>query len=139
MKYDFKRSLTPQLSGYISEGKMGYIKLSIILLCSVASKAWVEGYSSDLESKVDLLSSKIAKLEEENLQIQKRDIDSSNYLAFDCFRNSDLTTYGIITFDDCEGMKLSTLLTKHSSCQNLQQLGCIMQLAWCSKDSFTDH
>ena len=93
---------------------MGYIKLVIILVCSVAAKGSAEDCSSDLESKLELLSSEIAKLKEENVQIQKREVDSSNYLAFDCFRNSDLATYGVITFDDCEGMKLSTLLIKHS-------------------------
>ena len=93
---------------------MGYIKLVIILVCAVVAKGSDEDRSSDLESKVELLISKIAKLEEENVQIKTREFDSSNYLAFDCFRNSDLATYGVITFDDCEGMKLSTLLIKHS-------------------------
>ena len=93
---------------------MGYIKLVIILVCAVLAKGSDEDRSSDIESKVELLISKIAKLEEENVQIKTREFDSSNYLAFDCFRNSDLATYGVITFDDCEGMKLSTLLIKHS-------------------------
>merc|ERR1712038_398403 len=34
--------------------------------------------------------------------------DPSSYLAFDCFRTSDLSTFGVIPFDDCE-VDLTTL------------------------------
>ena len=65
---------------------MAYTKLVIALACYVTAKVTAAGLSSRFEK-----------------------LDPSNYLAFDCFRNSDLVTDGIITFDDCEGMKGASL------------------------------
>ena len=89
--------------------KMGFIKLVFALICLVATTVSGKGVISDLQSKIDLLSSEVASLKEENLKIYQREREISNYLAFDCFRNSDLALYGIITFDDCEGTKFSTV------------------------------
>ena len=86
---------------------MAYIKLAIITVSFLAANASARRYSSDLEAKVDLLSSKIAKIEEENLQLRKS-IESGNYVAFDCLRESSLSTNGIIPFDGCDGTKLNT-------------------------------
>ena len=80
---------------------MAYIKLASILVCFLAANGSAKSSGSDLEAKVDLLSSKIAKIEEENLQLRQ-----SSYLAFDCFRESSLSTNGIIPFDGCDGTKL---------------------------------
>ena len=98
------------------EVKMGFIKLVFALICLVATTVSGKDVISDLQSKIDLLSSEVASLKEENLKIHQRERNSdiSNYLAFDCFRNSDLALYGIIPFDDCEGTKFSTAVIKYS-------------------------
>ena len=93
---------------------MAYIKLAIISVSFLAVNASARRFSSDLEAKVDLLSSKIAKIEEENLQLRKSIVESGSYLAFDCLRESSLSTNGIIPFDGCDGIKLNTLLTEFS-------------------------
>ena len=104
-------------------GKMAYIRLAIILVCFLAANGSAKSRGSDLEAKVDLLSSKIAKIEEENLQLRQSVVDSSSsYLAFDCFRESSLSTNGIIPFDGCDGTKLlNTLLTVFSDTSLLIQ------------------
>ena len=104
---------------------MGYTKLLLVIaqVCSVAISASAESFGLDLEAKVDLLSSKIAKLEEDNLQLRKRDSelemkvsemqaghDSSNNLAFDCFLTENWSTDGIITFNGCDGTMILTLM-----------------------------
>ena len=96
---------------------MGFIKLVFALVCLVATTVSGKDVISDLQSKIDLLSSEVASLKEENLKIHQRERNSdiSNYLAFDCFRNSDLAwpiitpNYEGIPFDDCEGTKFSTV------------------------------
>ena len=87
---------------------MAYIKLAIISVSFLAVNASARRFSSDLEAKVDHLSSKIAKIEEENLQLRKSIVESGSYLAFDCLRESSLSTNGIIPFDGCDGTKLNT-------------------------------
>ena len=91
-------------------GKMACIKLAIILVCFLAANGSAKSRGSDLEAELDLLSSKIAKIEEENLQLRKS-IESGDYVAFDCLRESSLSTNGIIPFDGCDGTKLNTLVT----------------------------
>ena len=85
--------------------------LFITILCSTAMTASAEGYNSDLEDKVELFSFKIAKLEEENLDLQRRlsESEMNNYLAFDCFLNDSWETNGIITFAGCSGIEFSIL------------------------------
>ena len=89
---------------------MGFIKLVFALICLVATTASAKDVISNLQAKIDFLSSEVASLKKENLKFHQREREISNYLAFDCFRNSDLALYGVIPFDDCEGTKFSTVL-----------------------------
>ena len=92
---------------------MGFIKLVFTLVCLVTTVS-AKDVISELESKMHLLSAEVASLKQDNFKIHQRERNSdiSNYLAFDCFRNSDLALYGIIPFDDCEGTKFSTVFKK---------------------------
>ena len=82
-------------------------KLAIAFVCFLAANGSGEKYrDTDLEARVDLLTSKIAEMEEENSLLRKSMSDSGDHLAFDCFRESSWSTIGIIPFDGCNGTKL---------------------------------
>ena len=94
---------------------MTSFKIAIVLVCFLAAKGSADKYRyTDLGARVDLLTSKIAKMEEENSLLRKSMMDSGDHLAFDCYRESSWSTIGIIPFDDCNGTKLSTQATVSS-------------------------
>ena len=91
---------------------MTSFKLATAFVCFLAANGSGEKYrDTDLEARVDLLTSKIAEMEEENSLLRKSMSDSGDHLAFDCFRESSWSTIGIIPFDGCNGTKLSTRAT----------------------------
>ena len=88
-------------------------KLFVAFACTVVVATSAESSSSDLDAKVELLSSKIERMEEENLELRKRVADlgreSSSNEAFDCYLTESWSSNGTITFQGCSGRKFNTL------------------------------
>ena len=93
------------------EDKMTCFK-AIVFICFLAANVSSEKYrDAGLEARVDLLTSKIAEMEEVNSLLRKSIAASGDHLAFDCFRESSWSTIGIIPFDGCNGTRINTQAT----------------------------